>query len=909
MKIIKTAIVSLFVFNVICLPVSAAVIEISGKSTVDSYQDTEVYIKDNSELHLTSASPLSNSNVYLETIDSWLYLTNLRPSQVVDEWLRYVYVGSAPAVLNENVRVEIYRHGTVIIPHPKTFKPLEVFTERDFGGTSASYEINTYHNNLGDMSAAVRSFKLKKGYMVTLAVNQDGTGFSRVFIADQNDLEVSALQTELDQTVTFMRVFRWRWVSQKGWAGGGNNVNLVQATWFYGWNADYASTLDAEYSPMRHFRYWPGWEQINAHEYSTAVLGFNEPENASDHSNENPTTMSVDECISLWPNMLKSGLRVGSLATTDGRSDYLYEFIDKCDALNYRVDFVAVHFYRGGQTATQLYNWLKTIHERTKRPIWITEWNNGANWTSESWPTDATAQQTKQLNDMTSFFNMLDTVSFVERHAVYNNVEWKRYMVDGSNLTPAGTMMKNFKSKIAYNPAKEFVPLAWKYRSPQIKSTAINTARTLLRMNLADNENGALVTTCLVERKLGGTDYELIESVPVDGAGLPVLEYTIDPQKTGSYYYRLRYLTKAEEFTSYSDETGFVLTPAKSIQMDRVPIANEKWTTVFFGKQFSKAPVTLFGTHTYNNPVLLTWRSIVSAANQMTLKAYPWEYISAYKMTTPEYIPYLLLEEGSYDWEGLTAYAGKTTADGTWKTVTFPTAFEEIPAVFAFQTSNNSATATSIRIRNVSKDGFDILMQKETAQTYTVSSENISYLAVTTGEGKIDGRKVVVGRTLDKEVGTARGTSVTVNWSGALNNPLFFSFIQTTYDELGAVTRLTELNASSAKFFKQAERSSGAPSVEKETAAWMVIESEETNSSIDNQTFSKNGLSVYPNPAYDYLYFNNPDGNPVQVEIFSLIGNLQFSDYVSTDRISVKELPAGHYVIKVNGIVTKFIKK
>ena len=57
----------------------------------------------------------------------------------------------------------------------------------------------------------------------------------------------------------------------------------------------------------------------------------------------------------------------------------------------YRCDFVVIHAYWGTNEAANAqawYNRLKAIYDATKRPIWITEWNNGASWTTESWPSN-----------------------------------------------------------------------------------------------------------------------------------------------------------------------------------------------------------------------------------------------------------------------------------------------------------------------------------------------------------------------------------------------------------------------------------------------------------------------------------------------------------------------------------------
>lgn len=144
----------------------------------------------------------------------------------------------------------------------------------------------------------------------------------------------------------------------------------------------------------------------------THLLGFNEPDRPDQ------ADMTFDQMIDIWPEMMKSGLRIGSPAWSNpwgGNGGTLFDFIDKCDELNYRVDFVALHCYWGGKSPQNWYNDLKYIHEQTGRPLWITEWNNGANWTEEWWPdasrayTEANAQ--KQLDDLKGILEVLDTDS------------------------------------------------------------------------------------------------------------------------------------------------------------------------------------------------------------------------------------------------------------------------------------------------------------------------------------------------------------------------------------------------------------------------------------------------------------------------------------------------------------------
>ena len=112
------------------------------------------------------------------------------------------------------------------------------------------------------------------------------------------------------------------------------------------------------------------------------VLGYNEPDQASQ------ANLLVGDAIYSWPDLLGTGLRVGSPAPSDGgRSSWLYPFITQADAAGLRVDFCAVHYYQSHNPAdaagcaSQMYSFLLDVWNNTHRPIWVTEWNNGANWT------------------------------------------------------------------------------------------------------------------------------------------------------------------------------------------------------------------------------------------------------------------------------------------------------------------------------------------------------------------------------------------------------------------------------------------------------------------------------------------------------------------------------------------------
>ena len=400
------------------------------------------------ELHITGAGdPIAGSTFLFSAADGLLFFDQIPASAVGGKFLGRMRVNGAPAELNANIRVVQHGKGSVVIPHGSDFAAMTVFDGKSLGGGSMDLKCHVAYNDasLGTMKGAISSFVLKRGYMATIARNENGTGASRNFVAQDHDVVVNDLPDGLDDQVRFIRIFPWRWVSKKGIAGG--IWKGLDVGWFYDWNISTNSSPDLEYVPIRQNRWWPGLNQNWKTRGSTHLLGYNEPDKADQ------AKMTVGEAISGWPDLLATGLRLGAPAPSDGGLNWLYEFVDKADKAGLRVDFVPVHYYRATTdpgdakgAADQFYRFLKEVHDRVKRPLWITEWNNGANWTKAPDPNER-----QQKAAITAMIKMLDETPFVERYALYNWVEDSRALQrkDGS-LTPAGEAYRDQDSPLSF---------------------------------------------------------------------------------------------------------------------------------------------------------------------------------------------------------------------------------------------------------------------------------------------------------------------------------------------------------------------------------------------------------------------------------------------------------------------------
>ncbi|MBN2165293.1 MAG: RICIN domain-containing protein [Marinilabiliaceae bacterium] len=444
----KNLFLLVLLFSTVTIAFSQTVYE-NLNANYSTFTNKNVELKGKGMLTLTASSnTLTGSTVNITSDDVWIYFPNMNPSEVINSELSNVKINGATATHGSNCRVAIYVEGAMLIPHSSSFYALTVYADNNLTGASTSLNIKRHYKDgeLGSLDNNIQSFRLKKGYMATFAANANGTGSSRVFIASEGDIVVSSMPSGLSNTVSMVVVRPWNWTAKKSWRGGttGNSgADRFNCTSRYDYNNDGSSTVNVEYVPMRHNPNWNAYSNFYAKYDCTHALGFNEPNNSVDDG-----YATVATAISQWPSMMESGLRLGSPACTDGGLSWLYDFIDQCDANGYRVDFVAWHFYRAFQSADQLYSTLQAVYERTGRPIWITEMNNGCNWTYEDWVPSLEDNRAK----IQSWIDRLETAPFVERYVIWDGCNETLRMTNSSTgeLYPAGLAYQSKVSTMAY---------------------------------------------------------------------------------------------------------------------------------------------------------------------------------------------------------------------------------------------------------------------------------------------------------------------------------------------------------------------------------------------------------------------------------------------------------------------------
>lgn len=149
------------------------------------------------------------------------------------------------------------------------------------------------------------------------------------------------------------------------------------ASWYQNWTSSshVKKPKDVEFVPT----IWgPGSvtdeELGNAARAGENLLGFNEPDMAGQ------ANITPEQALDLWPRLEKTGLNLGApavAADADRAGGWLDRFMKGAEQRGLRVDFIPVHWYGsdfGPGATSQLADYLKRVHDRYHKPVWLTEY-------------------------------------------------------------------------------------------------------------------------------------------------------------------------------------------------------------------------------------------------------------------------------------------------------------------------------------------------------------------------------------------------------------------------------------------------------------------------------------------------------------------------------------------------------
>lgn len=519
---------------------------------------TAVKVTTNVDYVLTNQTPFYGNSAQLDitsTDHAVLIFKSIRPSEVLSKWLKYVKIKGETAVDGVNCQVKMYAQGTIVMPYASDIKPLTCYTEKYFAGSSSSdYGMgNTggYMNTLTDaqLNNKIRSFKLKRGYMVTFAVGKAGWGYSRCFIADKEDLELSSLPNVLDGKISSYRIFKWNDAQKKGLAADltpGTNAAL-KSSWSYTWGVGNSMGPDVECVPHHIKEGWPSIADIGRQNFSPHAKTNNEPANNSDES-----PASVNDVLAAWQDLMRTGLRLCSPSTHDGGYGWLKDFMTAIDERGWRCDILDMH----GYWTAGAFNNLSYYYNTYKRPIWISEmlwgssWNKDGIFTVSNWDSNSSSNQIANLNGMKPILQNLNNWDYVERYAMWNGERACSKVYHDGSLTELGRFYASMEPGIGYKRAYEFVPKVV-IKAPTINDIVFMDDLVMIEWS---DPNGDMVDKIEVQYKKGdAATWSVLSSVtPMDKTDGRDVSYSemFPLENADAYTYRIVDTADGKEYST-----------------------------------------------------------------------------------------------------------------------------------------------------------------------------------------------------------------------------------------------------------------------------------------------------------------------------------------------------------------------
>ncbi len=905
----------------------------------------EVTLTEAVDYHITSTTPFSlTGKINLENENAVVIFDNLKPSQA-GPWLSYIRKGGVSLQSGATCQVRIFDCGSLILPFGESVKPLTVYADRNFEGSyTDNFDLSNsggYMNTLSSaqMNNGFKSFRLKRGYMVTFSLKSGGYGYSRCFIADLADLEMN-LPLIMQGRVSSYRIFKWQNISKRGYAGTDPTVNgLLNTTWFYGWNADGGNQYpDREYVPQHHHEGWPSIEDVGRNGTSAHALGNNEPDNTGDDREQVNT---VDQVLANWEKMMATGKRLGSPAMS-GNKTWISQFFDSIDARGWRCEFIAVHDYNLNDRGSKIWNVNDYKSCANGRPVWLTEMNYGANWTS--WPgsnTNGNAANYKiELDHFGPTIDGYNETDYVERYAFYNWVQDCRMvynsgdasLADKNYLTPMGEYYAAVHPGLAYNAAYDIAPKNPRTYKPEITSTNFTAAQMKFTLKFSCY-NGDLADSIVVERKDGTNgNWKGVKTFPLSESNTN-LSYGDVVENAGTYTYRI-----AEHMfngtVKYSEEVYNVIEGADGtadLQYGTLSASSTDNIYAFMKESYTENPAIITGGTTNKNTSFAPVENIVSISRSgyFTFKYFPWTLSTSTTFTKAETTSYLIAQTGRGTIGTLNYEAGpivnasnrpqRINSDTT--EVTFKQPFETIPVVMVSPYGNSLSYPVTARVFDITTEGFKVKLQRqEGIESNTKPNANCSYLAIEQGQTSNGvGKLITVDTTTVRITRPNSPTPINYNSETELTNPIFLIQQQTLNHNLQVILRIVSTGSKQASIRIQPDdtatgRIFNTNKPYSERMGYIVV-SDDPNYTNAIGTIAVNGkvqgkLVVYGDPEANALGVKDPEAT--EVTVYSAGGQKLLSQPLTEGRatLNLSTLPSGVYIVRSNANhTTKIVRR
>ncbi len=769
---IKSVTLSLFFATLFALGVRAA-----NTTTTVTQVTNGVDLTTDVDYVITSAdAPFATAGSVniVNTEHAVVIFKNIKPSKVISTYLSNIYINGEQAVSDGNCQVRMYNTGAIVFPYGDT-AALTCYTEENFEGDSYNgYRIGNSGGYMLSLSStslnnSIRSFKLKRGYMVTFAVGTGGWGYSRCFIADQEDLEVSSVPYPLNGKISSYRLFHWYNAQKKGLANdtGATITDALNVTSCYSFGLGETRLPDAECVPHHIYEDWPSSSACGGVTYSCHMKTNNEPGNSSDD-----TPQDVDVVLDNWQNLMRTGMRLCSESSHDGSMNHLKAFIDSIDARGWRCDIVDLHCYWDSGTFNSL-TWYSDYYGNG-RPIWISEWVWGASWNSNGfWARTSDAGSFSTSNQQICYdgtkpiLDVLNSNTRVERYYYWNSESVGTRIYYDGQLSILGEYYSTMDSGLGYNASEEFVPKVV-FSAPSALSSTYTKRSGSMELSWTD-PNGDMIDSLIVQCKLPGSNrwVDLATIAPKDKSSKSDITYTYTdyPSDPGVYYYRVvEYYTNTRgSRTSYTtnEETCTVSAAYSvgSLQYGQLKIADTEKVSTDIEAQ-DVAPYVVMGMISNKNTGNGITNNLISMAkSSFTFRFYPWRYTSPVDFTNAETVDYLVLPPDtvmnlSDDMMLISAQTSYVKGDEV--EVLFPEAYPEgvTPVVVAQQFSSVTSYApVTVKVYDITNIGFKMKLVAQEAES-SIGQEKVNYFACTPGQLAIgEGKLLTVGRNSDTPCG------------------------------------------------------------------------------------------------------------------------------------------------------------